>query len=211
MRLLALPLLIAGLTAASATPALARVTVPVGGGPASADENHRTHTLYVANSNDSTVSVVDLSRCSGFDTAGCAGTSPVIHLAGPPLGLAVDEATNTVYVTNPFDASVGVIDGSTCNASVHSGCDQTPATARAGAFDNGVAVDPRTHMVYTTNQNADPGTVSVIDGNVCNGADTSGCARQPIASPVVGGAPSGIAVNPATDTVYVANTGLTAD
>ncbi len=212
MRLLAISLLIAGLTAAvPAAPALARVTVPVGGGPSFADENHRTHTLYVANANDSTVSVVDVRRCAGLDTAGCARTSPVIRVPGPPLGLAVDEGTDSVYVTDPFDAAVAVIDGATCNATDHSGCDQTPATARAGAFDNVLAVDPRTHMVYTTDQGADPGTVSVIDGNECNGTDTSGCARQPIASPVVGGAPSGITINPATDTVYVANTGLTPD
>lgn len=207
---LALSLLVAGL-AGSAPPALAHVTVPTGGGPAFADENHLTHTLYVANAGDSTVSVVDLRRCAGLDTSGCMRTSPVVHVPGPPLGLAVDEASDTVYVTDPLDASVAVIDGATCNATDHSGCDQTPATARAGAFDNVLAVDPHTHMVYTTDQGADPGTVSVIDGNVCNGAHTSGCASQPVAAPVVGGAPSGITINPATDTVYVANTGLTPD
>src|SRR5262249_9254375 len=71
------------------------------------------------------------------------------------------------------------------------------------------AVDSVTNTVFVTNQAARPGTVSVIDGNSCNGSHPQGCAHQPLATVTVGGGPSGIAVNPVTGTVYVANTGQT--
>ena len=61
-------------------------------------------------------------------------------------------------------------------------------------------------MVFVTNQDAKPGTVSVIDGNSCNGGHPSGCAHQPFTTVDVGGGPSGLGVNPLTDTIYVANT-----
>jgi YVTN family beta-propeller protein len=186
-------------------------SVPVGTGPAFAAENYRTHTLYVPNSGDGTVSVVNLAGCSSLDVSGCARKSPVIRVGNLPLGLAVDQATNTVYVADAGDNTVSVIDGATCDASDTSGCGQKPATVAVGAFGDAVAVDPVTNTVFVTNQAARPGTVSVIDGNSCNGSHPHGCAQQPLATVTVGGGPSGIAVNPVTGTVYVANTGQTPD
>jgi YVTN family beta-propeller protein len=177
---------------------------PVGTGPAFAAENYRTHTLYVPDSGDGTVSVVNLTACSALNVSGCAHKSPVIRVGKTPLGIAVDQATNTVYVANADDNTVSVIDGATCDASDTSGCGQRPATVAVGAF-----VDPVTNTVFVTNQGARPGTVSVIDGSSCNGSHSQGCAHQPLATVTVGGGPSGIAVNPVTGTVYVANTGQT--
>jgi YVTN family beta-propeller protein len=114
-----------------------------------------------------------------------------------------------VYVANAGDNTVSVINGATCNASDTAGCGQKPATVAVGAFGDAVAVDPVTNTVFVTNQAARPGTVSVIDGNSCNGSHPQGCAHQPLATVTVGGGPSGIAVNPVTGTVYVANTGQT--
>ena len=194
-------------TFAPPDPALA--AAPVGPGPAFAAENYRTHTLYVPNSGDGTVSVVNLATCSSLNMSGCARKSPVIKVGNLPLGLAVDQATNTVYVANAGDNTLSVIDGATCDASDTSGCGQKPATVAVGAFGNAVAVDPVTNTVFVTNQAARPGTVSVIDGTSCNGSHPQGCAHQPLATVTVGGGPSGIAVNPVTGTVYVANTGQT--
>jgi len=184
-------------------------SAPVGTGPAFADENYRTHTLYVPNSGDGTVSVVNLKACSALNVSGCAHKSPVIRVGRIPLGIAVDQATNTVYVANAGDNTVSVINGATCDAGDTSGCSQKPATVAVGAFGDAVAVDPVTNTVFVTNQAARPGTVSVIDGNSCNGSHPQGCAHQPLATVTVGGGPSGIAVNPVTGTVYVANTGQT--
>ena len=181
---------------------------PVGSGPVFAAENYKTHTLYVTNSNDNTVSVINTAACSTLDLSGCKKHAPVVRVGHLPLGLAVDQATNSVYVSDAIDGRVSVINGATCNASDSSGCSQKPATVSVGAFGDAVAVDPVTNTVFVTNQAARPGTVSVIDGNSCNGAHRSGCAGQPFATVTVGGGPSGIDFNPKTDTIYVANTGL---
>ena len=185
----------------------ALLTVAVGSGPQGAAENDRTKTLYVPNSGDGTVSVVNLITCSSLDLSGCAQTAPVVRVGTLPLGAAVDEATNTIYITNAADDTVSVINGATCNASEHSGCDQRPVTVPVGTFDNAVVVDPLTNMVFVTDQDASPGSVSVIDGNACTGAHPSGCTHQPMTSVRVGGGASGVGVNPATDTIYVTNTG----
>lgn len=185
---------------------------PVGRGPGFAVENYETHTLYVANSNDNTVSVMNTATCSAVDLSGCKKHAPVVRVGHHLLlGLALDQATNTIYAAEAVDGTVAVINGATCNASDSSGCSQKPATVKVGAFDNALAVDPVTNTVFATNQAASPGTVSVIDGNACNGAHESGCAGQPFATVTVGGGPSGIAVNPKTNTIYVANTGQTPD
>ena len=47
-------------------------------------------------------------------------------------------------------------------------------------------------------------TVSVIDGRTCRAADVAGCGRRP-STVTVGAAPSALAVDPSTDTVYVTN------
>ena len=194
-------------------------TTGVGSAPQSAAQNPTTQTLYVANSNSDTVSVVNMARYNSLTVSGCARKWPTVAVGHNPLGVDVDQATDTIYVANARDGTVSVINGATCNAKNSSGCGQKPATVRAGAFDNSLVVDPVTNTVFVTNMDAGcagppgaacdrPGTVSVIDGHSCNGTHRSGCAHQPFATTKVGGAPSGVGVNPVTNTIYVANTGL---
>jgi hypothetical protein len=65
--------------------------------------------------------------------------------AANPDGLAVDEATDTVYVVNTADDTVSVINGAACNAATASGCGQTPTTVPVGAQNFGyVAIDQTT-------------------------------------------------------------------
>lgn len=189
-----------------ASPRRSLPSIPVGTAPQSAAEDYTSHTLYVANSGDNTVSVVNLATCSSGNVSACAQASPTIRVGSLPLGVAVDEATDTVYVANSVDDTVSVINGATCNATDHAGCGRTPATVPAGAFSNAVAVDPVTNMVFVTDQDATPGTVSVIDGNSCTGNDPSGCSGQPFATVTAGGGASALGVNPVTNTIYVANT-----
>ena len=139
--------------------------------------NPATETIYVANRNDNTVSVIDGRACNGSHTAGCGQDWPTLAVGTSPQALAVNKATNTIYVTNTNDDTVSVIDGSTCNGSDHSGCGQTPPTVAVGAGPRAVGVNQVTDTIYVGNRF--DGTVSVVDGRSCNGIGSSGCAQTP--------------------------------
>ncbi|WP_183099847.1 IPT/TIG domain-containing protein [Nocardioides pelophilus] len=148
-------------------------TVPVGGGPFSVAVDPSTHTAYVGNLDDSSVSVIDGT------TRSVTATVPV----GSGLyGVAVDPTTHTAYVTGHNDNTVSVIDGTT-NA--------VTATVPVGSGPYGVAVDPTTHTVYVANTYEN--TVSVIDGTT----------NVVTATVPVGSSPYGVAVDPTTHTAYV--------
>jgi DNA-binding beta-propeller fold protein YncE len=186
-----------------------------------------THTVYVADAVSSasgTLTVFDDRICNAHDQAGCASVSTLQVTGGSPDGLAVNPTTNTIYVATITDGGgpdvVSVFNGATCNATVTGGCGQSAATAPTGPGGDGsstesVAVNPATNTVYATSVTlGNPflgHTVYVIDGATCDGQDTSGCAAPPAtisvgSDPVFGDAnPLGIAVDPATDTVYTAN------
>jgi YVTN family beta-propeller protein len=173
-----------------------------------------TDTVYVANLQGNTVSVIDGATCNAKVQTGCSQVPATVIVGNGPFALAVDEATDTVYVTNPSAASdgdtVSVINGADCNAIEHSGCSQVPATITVGVGPLGIAVNPTTNTVYV----ADSGTVfkgsvfgdtvSVINGANCDGSDMSGCGQSP-AQVTVGQAPWGIAVDPGTNVIAVAD------
>jgi DNA-binding beta-propeller fold protein YncE len=101
--------------------------------------------------------------------------------------VAVNPATNTIYATsdttgspNFFGHTVYVIDGPTGDAANTTGCSNPPATLSVGsdpifgdANPFGIAVDQATDTIYTANisNGEGPGTISIINGNVCNAND----------------------------------------
>jgi len=150
-------------------------SVRIGTDPRGVAVDPGTHTVYVINFYDDTVSVIDGA------TRTVTATVPV---GKDPIRVAVDPSTHTVYVINFYDDTVSVIDGATRTVT---------ATVPVGKHPYGVAVDPGTHTVYVTN-GAD-NTVSVIDG----------ATRTVTATVPVGKHPHGVAVDPGTHTVYVTN------
>jgi YVTN family beta-propeller protein len=104
-----------------------------------------------------------------------------IPVGGDPRWVAVNAATNRIYVTDRVNKLV-VIDGAT-NA--------VTANVTVGAGPSGVAVNPVTNRIYVMNTSDD--TLSVVDG-----ATNTVVANIPVGGHVVG-------VNPATNRIYVAN------
>jgi len=160
-----------------------------------------THTLYTANQVDNDVSVIDASRCNAQTTSGCRHPAP--EAAVPQTGgLAADPAVRTTYVTIGADA-VAMVNTSNCNAFHPGGCRATPPTVTVGTSPDAVAVDPATDTVYVANYGGSSGTVSVFDDRTCNATNQTGCATVSTLQ-VPGGNPDAVAVNPRTDTIYVA-------
>lgn len=192
-------------------------TAPVGSAPSGVAVDTTTHTVYVANQGDNTLSVLNAAQCSASVTTGCASPSATVHVGDGPTGVAIDQATDSVYVANNGGDTVSVIDGATCNATDQEGCGGTPATLTVGNGPFAIGIDPTTDSIYVTDNGAVSkgtihstssvgDTVSVIDGTTCNASVQSGCGQTP-GTVSVGAGPLGIGVNPTTDSIYVANTG----
>ena len=188
------------------------VSLPAGASPQGIAIDTATGTIYVANIGGNTISVINARTCNAVDFSGCGQTPASIKDPGGPIALAVDQATDTVYVANIGDNfsgkshTVSVINGATCNGHQHSGCGQTPPTVQVGRGPDGVAVDQATHTVYVVNDGPTNNghTVSVINAATCNGPRHSGCG-QTAAIIQIGHGPFWIAVDQATHTAYTAN------
>jgi DNA-binding beta-propeller fold protein YncE len=188
-------------------------TVKIGAFPGPPAIDTATQTFYVSFGNSANrVAVVNAATCNATDTSGCGQAPAVVKVGQGTFNLAINAATDTVYGSNAGSAASGftdgntvsVINGATCNASDHSGCGHLAATATAGAQPEGIAVDEHTNTIYVAN-NADgdsPGTVSVINGTTCNGADTTGCGRH-FPTAATGIAPVQIAIDTRTDNLYI--------
>jgi DNA-binding beta-propeller fold protein YncE len=186
----------------------ARSTVIVGVNPQNSALDPATHTLYVAsdpeNENLGTVTVLNASTCDSLRTSGCVSNTPHAQVGSGPVGIVVDQATDTIYVVNSNTDTVSVTNGATCNAQHASGCSHIPPTVTVGSDPVDVEVDQATDTVYVANWGDGPGTtVSAINGRTCNGQVTSGCDQVP-ARMTVGIAPAGVFVDQATDTIYAA-------
>ena len=219
-------------TVQTACGAVSTLQIPAGF-PTDIAVNPATDTVYVAavpSSGPNLIWVFDGANCNASDTVGCGQTPASMSFADSDAGnsfdqVAVDVATDTVYAINdtfaaPFVGdSVYVFNGASCAAAHTSGCGQTPATVTLnpqpsnpfgipGQEPNpfGIAVDQRTDTIYTANlaDGEGPGTVSVINGAVCNGQDTSGCGQTPATAPAGFGTVA-VAVDQLTNHVYASN------
>jgi DNA-binding beta-propeller fold protein YncE len=185
--------------------------VPVGGAPIGIAVVQATHTAYVTNGIDNTVSLIDTAICNASDLTGCTGQHPATVAVGVgPDAVAVNQRTHTVYVADDDVTvdndgnTVSAFDSATCNASVTSGCDDL-GTATIAAGPVAIAVDPSTNTAYTANQSSR--SVSVIDGRTCDANDLSGCAAETTGALQVGEVPQWVEVDGPAHTLYVANDG----
>jgi DNA-binding beta-propeller fold protein YncE len=191
-------------------------SAPVGNGPSAVALDATTHTIYVANGSNpsgpnaggNTVSVIDARRCNAQDVSRCKGPWPTITVGDLPSSIAVDQATDTVYVTINANNTVAVFDGATCNALDTSGCGQASAHVRVGPGPFGIFADDANHTVYVANPGTGSNnTMSMIDTLTCNASDLAGCRATHPATVDIGAAPVGVTVDQATHTVYATTFG----
>ena len=158
------------------------------------------------------VFVFNGATCDAANTTGCDQTPEIITgglsssaLSNAlPWGIAVDQATDTIYVTlsggGDYSSGLWVINGAVCNGSDVAGCNQVPPNIPTGYNALGLAVDPLSHVVYTAN--FFDSTLSVVEGAICNRFTSLGCGsvlpKLPTAS-----FPDSIAIDPAVGTAYV--------
>lgn len=169
-----------------AVPAVAQkvvATVPTTAfAPSALAVNTATNKVYILNQSSGTVDVLDGSANT------IVATVPV---SSSIIRLAVNESTNKVYVIDPA-GTLSVIDG-TSNA--------VSGTVSFGVRIGQIAINPQSNRIYVTTFRSSVnvitgqmnGTVSVVDG-----ATNSIVADVPIAP-----FPSALAVNAATNRIYV--------
>ena len=169
----------------------------------------KTDTIYAPIFSGDTVDVINGARCNGTNQSGCGHLAASAVVGSNPFGVAVDDATNSVYVSD-FDndgfgpGTLSVIDSATCNGTDATGCAGKMPTVDVGRGPQLVTVDTRTDTVYVADFRSDG--VSVLDGATCNAKVIRGCGRPAPEQPV-GVLPQGLAVNQATNTVYSLNFG----
>lgn len=117
----------------------------------------------------------------GTLTPGTLTQVATIPVLGAPTGLADDSATGTIYATGEGAEAVYAINAATSTLT---------ATIPVGQGPTGLAVDPVTDTIYTASNKA--GTVTVIDG-----------ATNTVTATIPAPGAGSIALNTATDTIYV--------
>jgi len=177
-------------------------TIHTGEDPESVAVNSSTQTLYTANQVTNDVSVINAATCNATVTHGCRQPPPAITLPRPGNPTA-DPAVATLYVPTGTH-TVAMINTRTCNAHRRTGCTPAPPTVTVGKFPAGITVNQQTHTVYVANSGSGTtGTITVLDERTCNAATTTGCTNIRTLQ-VPGGNAAAIAVDPVTDTLYVA-------
>jgi DNA-binding beta-propeller fold protein YncE len=165
-----------------------------------------TNTLYASDSFGTAVAVINIATCNATDIAGCADRPRAIDVGAEPGSPVLNPVTHTLYL--PFGTSadrIAVINAATCNAEVDTGCGQRPAVIDVGEGTYALGVSATTDTIYAPSgglTGAPADTVAIISGVACNGTDHSGCGHIAATVPV-GPDPYGVAVNDATETVYV--------
>jgi YVTN family beta-propeller protein len=191
-------------------------TVTDKAGPTWLDVDAATGTVYAANGGASgdgdTVSVIDGVSCNGHTGRGCSRVPPTVTVGGGPFGIAVDQASDTVYVPSSNDGTVSVINGARCNARTTAGCGRTPPAVTTGAGAQFFAADQGLHTVFAVNAGDD--TLSAIDTRTCRGTVTSGCGTRPSSQqatpdqgPGFNSSPNAFGLMPRTGSAYLVNVG----
>ena len=161
------------------------------------------HSVYVTDFVDGTLSVFNGATCNAGNTSGCSQTAGPFVVPGEGAPGAVDENSHTVYLSAGGSGAldhVAMINGSTCNGTVSSGCANTPPMVQVGNNPAGLVIDPTTRTLYVINQGSS--TMSVINAATCNATNQTGCGPAPLPALAIGVDALGVDVDLRTHTLY---------
>jgi len=171
--------------------------VPVGNHVRSVAVNPVTNRIYVGNENEGTLSVINGATNTEIDIDGNPANGMTrIALGSVPTAVAVNPATNRVFVSNFGSGTVSVVDGAT-NTEIDTDGNSGNGVTRinVGGSPTGIAVNQALNRVYVANLASD-------DLDVIDGSTYAIIATVPVGSDPH---PFGVAVNSGANRVYVAN------
>ena len=140
--------------------------------------NYHTDIVYVSNTRNNSVSVIDDSE-SKFQNY-------VINVQKSPSDIAINPIKNKIYVVNSDSNTLSVIDGNVNKVSTNITVGETPTS---------VAVNPETNKIYVVNSNSD--NISVLDGSI----------SQVVTNITGFDYPQDIAIDSQANKIYVTNGG----
>jgi DNA-binding beta-propeller fold protein YncE len=188
------------------------LTVKVGADPRWDVADQASNTVYVANHNDGTVSVINGAACNATVTSGCRRTPPTVTTGAGAGFVGIDAAVHTVFAMNQDDDTLSAIDTRTCRSGATSGCPKLAPAQQAGPnqgpgynpFPSSFALIPQLSTLYLVNVGG-AGILSVINPGRCDAVHTAACRRE---APSVPDGELLTSVDPATGTIYAGNLSL---
>ena len=149
--------------------------ISVGTAPSDIEFNSELNLVYVINSKDNSVSVINGTTNQEVEK---------IMVGHYPASIEVNPDSNKIYVTNFGDKTVSVINGTT---------NEEVEKIIVGKNPAGIEVDPDNNKVYVTNSGDN--TISVINGS----------SDMVVATLNVGKKPSNVGINFKQNILYVSN------
>ncbi len=175
-------------------------TVSVGLGPVASCLNPNTNTVYVSNFFGNTISLIDGTPGSPTENT-VIGT--IIDIPGPTKCI-INQSTKELYVINEFRGLITIIDIDPTNSTgtENTVIDTISILALTGTKSllTGIDFNPVTELLYVTDRFGK--RLFVIDIDPTN---STGTFREIINTLPTGILPLDVLVNPATNTIYVAN------
>jgi DNA-binding beta-propeller fold protein YncE len=184
--------------------------ITVGSGPFWDVVDQPANTVYTANNNDGTVSVINGATCNAAVTTGCGQAPRAVTTGASATFVGIDYRLHTLFTMNQDDGTLSEINTATCNGTDSSGC-----PARAGNFQPSYnppsgynaanfALSQKSGIVYLANAGG-ANFLSAASINRCNATTTAGCRVE---APAVPDSVFTVSIDPATDTIYAGNLSL---
>ena len=130
--------------------------IPVGKAPVSIAVDASSDTVYVANQDDKSVSVVNITNIVYKNNTSDDDNIQTVKVKGPPVSIAINQKTHMVYVANFYDNSISIIDGNKPKKNVTD-------MIQVGLHPSSLAVNQGENLLYVSNEGSN--SISAIDMN----------------------------------------------